>query len=78
MSEERPEDAEQLRVGVRKGMMPWGRERLAEAVHEAGQGDGQAEPEPQKALWHLNCATNLNPKFGEAIELKSRNPGSWT
>ena len=28
--EEALKQAERLRVGVRKGMMPWGRERLAE------------------------------------------------
>ena len=29
-----------------------------------------------KALWHLNCATNLNPKFSEAMELRSQITGS--
>ena len=32
--EEELKDAERLRVGMRKGMMPWGRERLAETSYE--------------------------------------------
>jgi hypothetical protein len=27
------------------------------------------------ALWHLNCAINLNPKFLEAIEMKEKITG---
>jgi len=63
--------ADKLRVGVRKGMMWWGRERLAEsdyerAVHEMSK----PRPSRKKALWYLDSATNLNPKFLEAIEMK--------
>jgi type IV pilus assembly protein PilQ len=64
-------DGEKLRVGVRKGMMPWGRERLAEMAYECAEAElKKPEPDTEKALWHLNCATNLNPKFLEAIKLK--------
>lgn len=75
-SEEQARNAERLRVGVRKGMMPWGRERLAEGHYRAAVKEMDARrPNRQKALWHLNMATNLNPNFGEAIDLKSRVQG---
>ena len=75
-SEEELKYAERLRVGVRRGMMPWGRERLAESSYQKAVAELSKEnPDRQKALWHLNCATNLNPKFREAIELKARVSG---
>jgi type IV pilus assembly protein PilQ len=65
------DDAEQLRVGVRKGMMPWGRERLAESSYEKAVAEmNKPNPDRKKAIWYLNCATNLNPTFLEAINLK--------
>jgi type IV pilus assembly protein PilQ len=68
--------ADKLRVGVRKGMMPWGRERLAEGEYEKALAElAKPAPNNQKALWHLDCATNLNPKFLEAIEMKQRITG---
>lgn len=70
-SEDLAKDGERLRVGVRKGMMPWGRERLAELAYENAEAElKKPDPDRNKALWHLNCATNLNPKFTEAIKLK--------
>ena len=69
--------AERMRVGVRMGMMPWGRQRLAETAYEAAQAElNKPQPNRQKALWHLNCAINLNPHFNEAIELKEKLTGS--
>jgi hypothetical protein len=76
LSEEELKKAEKLRVGVRKGMMPWGRERLAEGEYEKALAElNKPTPNNQKALWHLDCATNLNPKFLEAIELKEKITG---
>lgn len=70
-AEELAKEGEKLRVGVRKGMMPWGRERLAEMAYESAETEmKKPNPDTEKALWHLNCATNLNPKFLEAIKLK--------
>lgn len=75
-SEDQLKEAERLRVGMRKGLMPWGRERLAEAWYEKAQSELRKDnPDRQKALWYLNSATNLNPKFAEAIELKSKVSG---
>ncbi|MCC6422657.1 MAG: secretin and TonB N-terminal domain-containing protein [Phycisphaerales bacterium] len=71
LSEEALKEAETLRVGVRQGMMPWGRERLAESSYESAVAEmKKPNPDRQRALWHLNCATNLNPKFIEAIHMK--------
>lgn len=65
--------AEEYRVGVRKGMMFFGRERLAETAYQNAQAAlNQAEPNRNLALWHLGIATNLNPQFIEAIELKEK------
>ncbi|HEY7115415.1 MAG TPA: secretin and TonB N-terminal domain-containing protein [Tepidisphaeraceae bacterium] len=76
LSEEEIKRADQLRVGVRKGMMPWGRERLAEGEYDKALAElNKPHPNNQKALWHLDCATNLNPKFIEAIELKQKVTG---
>jgi hypothetical protein len=67
---------DRLRVGVRKGMMPWGRERMAEGAYDKALAElNKPNPNNQKALWHLDCATNLNPKFIEAIDLKQKVTG---
>ncbi len=64
-------EMEKLRVGVRKGMMPWGRERLAECWYEKAVAEmHKPSPDRKKAIWYLGCATDLNPKFVEAIDLK--------
>lgn len=76
MSQEAMKDAERLRVGVRKGMMFWGRERLADMNYEiAVEEMNKSHPDRQRALWHLDAATNLNPKFIEAIKLKEELSG---
>jgi type IV pilus assembly protein PilQ len=75
-SEEQLKEADRLRVGMRKGLMPWGRERLAEAWYDKAQDEMRKDqPDRQRALWYLNSATNLNPKFAEAIDLKAKVTG---
>jgi type IV pilus assembly protein PilQ len=76
MSEEEMRRGEQLRIGNRRGLMPWGRERMAEGWYEAAKKE-LAKPNPNRGLakWHLDAATNLNPKFGEAITLKEELTG---
>lgn len=75
-SENELKEAEKLRVGVRQGMMPFGRERLAESSYEKAVAEmNKPNPDRQKAIWHLNCATNLNPMFSEAITLKQQLTG---
>ncbi len=66
----------QLRTGVRRGMLPFGRERLAEAAYDAAVTElAKPSPDNGRAMWFLNQATNLNPKFIEAIELKQKLTG---
>jgi type IV pilus assembly protein PilQ len=73
---EQLKEAERMRVGMRKGLMPWGRERLAESWYDQAQAELRKEkPDRQKALWCLNAAINLNPKFSEAIDLRTRTTG---
>jgi type IV pilus assembly protein PilQ len=76
LSEAQMKHVEDLRVGVRKGMMFFGRERLAESAYESARAE-LAKPRPDRGLvlWHLNAATNLNPTFLEAIELKEKISG---
>jgi hypothetical protein len=70
-------DAQRMRVGIRKGMMPWGRERMAELSYEWAQKElAKPNPDQGKVLWHLNVATNLNPHFMEAIKLKEKISGA--
>lgn len=70
-SEEQLKEIDKLRVGVRKGMMPWGRERMAECFYEKAAAEmASGSPDRSKAMFFLNCATNLNPKFREAILMK--------
>jgi type IV pilus assembly protein PilQ len=69
-------DAEKLRVGVRKGMMWTGRERLAQMHYEKALAEmNKAKPSRGTAMWDLNAATNLNPKFLEAINMKQELTG---
>ncbi|MBU0616748.1 MAG: type II and III secretion system protein, partial [Planctomycetes bacterium] len=63
------EEVERRRVLSHRGLMPWGRERLAQAHygwalehHRAGRVD--------KALWDLDLALSLNPRFMEADRLR--------
>jgi type IV pilus assembly protein PilQ len=76
LSKEQLANAEKLRVGVRKGMMFWGRSRLAEMNYEQAVAEmNKSHPDRKKALWHLDAATNLNPKYIEAINLKQELTG---
>jgi type IV pilus assembly protein PilQ len=70
-SEAELKEAEKMRVGIRRGMMPWGRERLAETCYDSAVREMQkTKGDRKKALFFLDCATNLNPKFLEAIRMK--------
>jgi hypothetical protein len=71
-------DVDRLRVGVRRGMMPWGRERLAETSYECAENElHKPNPDLNLVRWHLDCATNLNPQFLEAIKLKESLTGQF-
>lgn len=76
LSEEMQKRIDQLRIGTRKGMMPFGRQRLSETAYENAVAE-LAKPNPNRdlALWYLDSAINLNPQFVEAIELKAKLSG---
>jgi type IV pilus assembly protein PilQ len=70
-SEEAQKDMEKLRVGVRRGMMFFGRERLAESNYDKAVREmNKKNPSRRKAIWYLDAAINLNPTFMEAIKMK--------
>jgi type IV pilus assembly protein PilQ len=75
LSEEQARNAERMRVGMRTGMMWFGRERLADGHYRDAVKDVE-RGRRSSALWHLNAALNLNPKFAEAADLKARVQGS--
>jgi type IV pilus assembly protein PilQ len=76
LSEDAMRKLEELRVGVRKGMMFFANERLAETAYQNAVNElNKPHPNTGLAMWHLNVATNLNPTFLEAIELKEKLSG---
>jgi type IV pilus secretin PilQ/predicted competence protein len=76
LSDAEQKHIEELRVGVRKGMMFFGRERLAELAYENAVAEmNKPNPDKNLVLWHLDAATNLNPTFLEAVELKEKVSG---
>ncbi len=69
--EEALADANRIRIGMRQGLMPWGRERMAETNYERAVAEmNRPNPRLHRVNWHLDCAIYLNPKFIEAIKLK--------
>ncbi len=62
---------ESMRVGIRKGLMWHGRERMAQAQY--GYALKALEKGKRKmALWHLNMALHNNGRFLPAIQLKEK------
>jgi len=75
-SEDEQKEIEKMRVGARKELMFFGRERLAESAYEDAIAElNSRHPNMDKAVWHLNCAIDLNPHFIEAIDLKEKITG---
>ena len=74
LSAEEARNAERVRVGMRKGMMWFGRERLAEGHYRQAVKDHR-KGSNGSAVWHCNMALNLNPKMVEAMDLKARIQG---
>jgi type IV pilus assembly protein PilQ len=62
---------EQMRVSLRRGMMWFGRERLAESWYRAAL-DELAKPDANRnrAKSFVDAALTLNPKFTEALDLR--------
>ena len=65
---------ERFRVGAHRGLMPWGRERLAQA-HYRWALEHQRMERIDQALWDLDMALSLNPRFLEADRLREHISG---
>lgn len=75
-SELEQKEIDKMRVGARKELMFFGRERLAESAYEDAIAElNSRHPNMDKVVWHLNCAIDLNPHFIEAIDLKEKITG---
>jgi len=68
------DDAERFRVGLRKGLMWFGRERLAQA-HMRWAKQALDNGQRDKAMWNLDMALSMEPRMEEAIRLKERLSG---
>ncbi len=73
-SREQFESIERLRVGIRRGLMWHGRERLAQ-WHYRKALDAMNNDAPDKALWHAKMALHNYPRFMPAIMLRERMSG---
>jgi type IV pilus assembly protein PilQ len=65
------DDVQRFRIGARKGLQWWGRERLAQAHmrevrHEMQEGDLCG------AMWNLDLALSMQPRMIEAVRMKER------
>lgn len=63
------EDIERYRVGMRRGLQWFGRERLAQAHYQWAL-EHVSRGHLSRALWDLDLAVNNNPKFLAAIKLR--------
>jgi type IV pilus assembly protein PilQ len=64
-------DVEKIRVGLRRGLMWHGRERLAQAHYRRAVEHDQ-KGNRKKALWHVELALDNHPHLLEALELRER------
>jgi type IV pilus assembly protein PilQ len=65
-----------MRVGLRKGMMPWSRDRLAEMCYKTARDEASKKYyDRDRVMWYLDCATSLNPDFSEALVMKQQISG---
>ncbi|MFP4054358.1 MAG: secretin N-terminal domain-containing protein [Phycisphaerae bacterium] len=64
-------DVERMRIGARKGLRWWGRERLAKA-HVRWARKELRMGRPERALWNLDMALSYRPGLMEAIKLRER------
>jgi len=72
------EDTERFRVGMRKGVQWFGRERLAEAHYKSAV-DHLSRGDTEKALWDAEMATHNFPRHVPATKLieSIRNKRQW-
>jgi len=71
VSEQFKEDVERFRMGHRKGIRWWGRERLAQ-MHMRVAKNLLADGHTSMALWNIDLALSMQPRLMEAIDLKEQ------
>jgi len=64
-------DVERFRLGQRKGMAWWGRDRLAQSFMRRAR-EELAAGDREKALWNVDMALSMQPRMEEGIRLKER------
>lgn len=74
VSEQVKDDVERFRVGQRKGVQWFGRDRLAQ-THMSWARQAMSEGKTDKALWNVDMALSLEPRMEEAIRLRERITG---
>jgi type IV pilus assembly protein PilQ len=79
LGEQLKDDAERYRIGARKSLQWFGRERLATAFMRTARKNVSAG-ETDKALWNVDLALSMSPQMLEAIQLKERltNKAYWS
>ena len=77
VSERALAEVERRRVLAHRGLMPWGRERLAQA-HYNWALEHEHAGRRNRALWDLDLALMLNPRFIEADRLREELSGVAT
>jgi type IV pilus assembly protein PilQ len=70
-SEQIKDQVRRIRLGVRQGMMWFGRERLAQS-HMRWARQHFAAGRNDQALWDVKMALSLEPRMVEALEMKER------
>lgn len=75
MSAQLLDDVERWRVLAHRGLMPWGRERLAQAHYQWALEHFRVGNR-QRALWDTELAILLNPRFVEANRLREELQGT--
>jgi len=65
------EDITRMMLGNRAGMMPWGRDRIAQLWYAKAQEEVSAGNK-EKALMYLDWSLNTNPRLIEAIRLRDQ------
>ena len=68
-SKEQHENVERMRVGMRRGLMWHGRDRLAQTYYQKALA-ALSSDDRDKALWHVNMSLSAAPRLLPAIQLK--------
>jgi type IV pilus assembly protein PilQ len=71
VSEQVRDDVERFRIGLRRGLHWWGREKLAES-HLCWARKELRRGNRDKALWNIDMALSMAPRFLDALRLREQ------